>query len=733
MQRDDEDIAKFDRRHGIDAQRRKRTRARRNAEGTLANEFLDNEADDDDDDHDGDLEEGEIALEETSEANRDISFVEAENETTAGNENVGTENRYYARCIRKSVRDFDQTINILAVGGHACLITSLESLAHTWKCSNCHKLFRSRKLMLRHFATCKPETQKDFVGGGFTPTLLLWERLEMHGYFVPEELKRPNIFTASFDFEAFCCPLETKFLNHDEFPVRRFSEEQLRLPLPADEFIGGCTHELFKNCRIAYDNFPRFCNYFNGVQDYYRFRLIRTNTNYDIQRYLLQCIYRQRCQCSFQIKLHVSDLNSEYREIKMFDKPLKFESFDDVHHLLTKVTRQQMVNRVPRKENGDLWAIMAISFKFLRTKREDTNEMIPFACGIKSNVPFIDPETGERFDETKVFMIENNEEDDDDKVDDAKIMNLIDKFLSYLLRLSEAASQHMRGKWVEIISKLESHCSGIVEDVKRAREMKNELKKLSKDHEFNLQQQLYESSEQKELVYTFLLDKGEAVSSIRAQLYKKREAKRLLDQVLRFTDQTICVGHNSGKFDINLVNKWLFQSLINRKINVGVVKRGNQYMLMATATLRFVDQLNYLADKKSLNSFYAGFGKPPEDWDSDLEELYEVHAQKYPFPYEFFTGPRSLKATQLPDRRQFASKLKGYVDITDEEWELAQKLWSENNCQSMRDYVTIYQKQDVEPFLHCIRNYAVYIWKEVCTYTFMNFLRLIFLGHPLLP
>ncbi len=82
-------------------------------------------------------------------------------------------------------------------------------------------------------------------------------------------------------------------------------------------------------------------------------------------------------------------------------------------------------------------------------------------------------------------------------------------------------------------------------------------------------------------------------------------------------------------------------------------------------------------------------------------------------PYDFLTTLDSLNATELPEGRYFSSKLKGYVDITDEEWELAQQLWRENSCRTLRDYVKIYQRQDVEPYLHCLRNYAAYMWQEV--------------------
>jgi hypothetical protein len=84
------------------------------------------------------------------------------------------------------------------------------------------------------------------------------------------------------------------------------------------------------------------------------------------------------------------------------------------------------------------------------------------------------------------------------------------------------------------------------------------------------------------------------------------------------------------------------------------------------------------------------------------------------YPYEYVDSPERFNETQLPPKEAFHSKLTG-EDITDEEYEHAQKVWKVFGCKTFRDYHDLYNKADVlqladifESFRDvCIKNYKL--------------------------
>ena len=64
------------------------------------------------------------------------------------------------------------------------------------------------------------------------------------------------------------------------------------------------------------------------------------------------------------------------------------------------------------------------------------------------------------------------------------------------------------------------------------------------------------------------------------------------------------------------------------------------------------------------------------------------------FPYELITDVNKLELKELPNRDQFFSSLTD-EDVTQEEFEFAQSVFKEANCQSIRDYLKIYLLSDV--------------------------------------
>jgi hypothetical protein len=64
------------------------------------------------------------------------------------------------------------------------------------------------------------------------------------------------------------------------------------------------------------------------------------------------------------------------------------------------------------------------------------------------------------------------------------------------------------------------------------------------------------------------------------------------------------------------------------------------------------------------------------------------------YPYESVDSPERLNETQLLPKEAFHSKLSG-VDVTDEDYEHAQKVWKVFGCKTFRDYHDLYRTADV--------------------------------------
>ena len=64
------------------------------------------------------------------------------------------------------------------------------------------------------------------------------------------------------------------------------------------------------------------------------------------------------------------------------------------------------------------------------------------------------------------------------------------------------------------------------------------------------------------------------------------------------------------------------------------------------------------------------------------------------YPYEYMSGLDKLSETKLPPKSVFWSKLSD-GNVTEEGYQYAQKVWSETNCKSLRDYTEVYLKTDV--------------------------------------
>ena len=80
----------------------------------------------------------------------------------------------------------------------------------------------------------------------------------------------------------------------------------------------------------------------------------------------------------------------------------------------------------------------------------------------------------------------------------------------------------------------------------------------------------------------------------------------------------------------------------------------------------------------------------------------------YVYPYDYVDRLDKLAETQLPPKEDFYSRLNKSL-ISDEDYKHAQKVWSEFDCETMRDYHDLYLKSDVLLLADAFENF-----RDVC-------------------
>ncbi|CAB4019693.1 uncharacterized transposon-derived, partial [Paramuricea clavata] len=110
--------------------------------------------------------------------------------------------------------------------------------------------------------------------------------------------------------------------------------------------------------------------------------------------------------------------------------------------------------------------------------------------------------------------------------------------------------------------------------------------------------------------------------------------------------------------------------------------------------MRFLD--SYKFTLASLDSLANMLGEDEfKTLESQMEHSgIELLKRKGVFPYEFMTDYDKLQYNRLPSKKKFYSKLNN-TDISDEDYEHAQKVWKAFDCKTMRDYHDLYLKTDV--------------------------------------
>ena len=130
-------------------------------------------------------------------------------------------------------------------------------------------------------------------------------------------------------------------------------------------------------------------------------------------------------------------------------------------------------------------------------------------------------------------------------------------------------------------------------------------------------------------------------------------------------------------------------------------------------SLRFLDSFRFMGS--SLDSLSKNL---VEEQFRDLKKQFPRRddftrlMRKGVFPYEYMTSYESLLTTTLPSKSLFYSSLTN-TGITDDEYNHAQDIWNNFNCQNMLDYSNIYLKTDVMLLTDIFENF-----RDVCMKTY---------------
>ena len=155
------------------------------------------------------------------------------------------------------------------------------------------------------------------------------------------------------------------------------------------------------------------------------------------------------------------------------------------------------------------------------------------------------------------------------------------------------------------------------------------------------------------------------------------------------------VFHNGSKYDFHLLMQTAFGE---REINV-VPHTEEVYVSFSIKvekyfSVRFIDSYRFLS--ASLRSLSLLLSKEEfhytDEYFTDAEEN-ELAKQKGIYPYKYVKNFRVLNETSLPAKEEFNDN-ENNLNITDEEYAFALKVWRVFHCQNLKDYTVLYCEID---------------------------------------
>ena len=169
----------------------------------------------------------------------------------------------------------------------------------------------------------------------------------------------------------------------------------------------------------------------------------------------------------------------------------------------------------------------------------------------------------------------------------------------------------------------------------------------------------------------------------------------------QWVNQAPVIGFNSGKYDLNMVKEYFVKEICYNKEDecdedVFAAKKENNYLFFTTHKFKFLDVKNYI-----------GPGLRYAAWCKSLG----CKLQKLMFPYEWLDSYKTLSHVGPVSYEDFYSSLKS-SKITRNEYERLLKLFKENDCTTMGDWLRIYNVADVVPFIEAFRKMAEHYYPQ---------------------
>ena len=177
------------------------------------------------------------------------------------------------------------------------------------------------------------------------------------------------------------------------------------------------------------------------------------------------------------------------------------------------------------------------------------------------------------------------------------------------------------------------------------------------------------------------------------------------------------VFHNLKSYDGHLIMQQISQILNERKCENKrlhcIPNNKEKYLSFTVGSLRFIDSLQFL--NCSLEKLVKTLGKDPRKFPNLLKYCKKLHKHYYPpylkkiiipyedfklllrkgvYAYEYITSEAVLRERCLPPKSAFYNKLR-LEDISDEDYEHAQKVWKAFECETLADYHNLYMGLDV--------------------------------------
>lgn len=166
------------------------------------------------------------------------------------------------------------------------------------------------------------------------------------------------------------------------------------------------------------------------------------------------------------------------------------------------------------------------------------------------------------------------------------------------------------------------------------------------------------------------------------------------------------VAHNATNYDLHLI----VQNL-TKDMKVKVLSKNTEKFLSMTLgnNLVFLDSLNFIngslasLTKDLLTKNDNNLSVFLQFLTSNKDKQILLH-RKGVFPYEWLTDINLLKQRSLPDKTTFFDRL-SQTEISDDDYNHANKVWSLFNCKTMKDYLELYLKLDVMLLAAVVESY----------------------------